>query len=102
MFSILEQVLLSLVERVKVIELNKEYENNISGTRKRLCFFVTNKSFHTEVEDCAGGKQSKERITLALTASMMGEKLKPLVIGKAQKPRCFAFNLCSIFKQIKR
>ena len=50
---------------------------------------TTNKSFHTKGEDCAGGKQSKERITLALTASMMGEKLKPLVIGKAQKPRCF-------------
>ena len=51
---------------------------------------TTNKSFHTKGEDCAGGKQSKERITLALTASMTGEKLKPLVIGKAQKPRCFA------------
>ena len=43
-----------------------------------------------------------ERITLALTASMMGEKLKTLVIGKAQKPRCFAFNLCFISKQIKK
>ena len=59
---------------------------------------TTNKSFHTKREDCAGGKQSKERITLALTASMMGEKLKPLVIGKAQIPRCFAFNLCFAFK----
>ena len=62
---------------------------------------TTNKSFHTKGEDGAGGKQSKERITLALTASMMGEILKPLVIGKAQKPRCFAFNLCFILKKDK-
>ena len=62
---------------------------------------TTNKCFYTKGEDCAGGKQFKERITLTLTASMMGEKLKPLIIGKAQKPRCFAFSLCFIFKQIK-
>ena len=70
---------------------------------QRWCFHeTTNKGFHTKGEDCAGGKQSKERITLALTASMMGEKLNPLVIGKAQKPMCFAFNLCFIFTQIKQ
>ena len=39
--------------------------------------------------DCAGGKRSKNRITVALCASMTGEKLKPLVIGKSSKPRCF-------------
>ena len=63
---------------------------------------TTNKNVHTKGEDCAGGKQSKEKITLALTGSMMGEKLKPLVIGKAQKPRRFALNSCFIFKQIKQ
>ena len=62
---------------------------------------TTNKSFYTKGEDSAGGKQSKERIGLVSTASMMGEKLKPLVIGKAQKPKCFAFNVCFIFKQLK-
>ena len=36
--------------------------------------------------DCAGGKRSKNRITVALCASMTGEKLKPLVIGKSSKP----------------
>lgn len=40
--------------------------------------------------DCAGGKRAKNRITVALCASMMGEKLTPLVIGKSAKPRCFA------------
>lgn len=39
--------------------------------------------------DCAGGKRAKNRITAALCASMAGEKIKPLVIGRAGKPRCF-------------
>lgn len=33
--------------------------------------------------------RSKERITVGLCASMTGEKMTPLVIGKANKPRCF-------------
>ncbi|XP_062609218.1 tigger transposable element-derived protein 4-like [Saccostrea cucullata] len=41
-------------------------------------------------QDCAGGKRSKERITVALCASMTGEKLKPLLIGKSRQPRCFS------------
>lgn len=41
-------------------------------------------------ETCNGGKRAKNRITLLLTANMTGtEKLPLLVIGKAQKPRCF-------------
>lgn len=41
-------------------------------------------------EKCHGGKHSKERLTVLLAANMDGsEKLKPLVIGKAMKPRCF-------------
>ena len=41
-------------------------------------------------ENCHGGKRSKERITLLLGSNMTGtDKLKPLVIGKAAKPRCF-------------
>ncbi|XP_038057078.1 tigger transposable element-derived protein 6-like [Patiria miniata] len=41
-------------------------------------------------EQCHGGKQSKERITVTLCANMDGtEKLKPLLIGKFKKPRCF-------------
>lgn len=40
-------------------------------------------------ESCKGGKQAKERITLLFCASQTGEKLKPFVIGKAEKPRCF-------------
>ena len=36
-----------------------------------------------------GGKNSKDRITVLLAASAAGEKLRPLVIGKSKKPRCF-------------
>ena len=32
---------------------------------------------------------SKERITVSLYSSMLGEKLKLLVIGKSRKPHCF-------------
>ena len=37
----------------------------------------------------AGGKLSKERLTVLVTASMTEEKLPPLVIGKSANPRCF-------------
>lgn len=36
-----------------------------------------------------GGKHSKERLTVLLACSATGEKLKPLVIGKANNPRAF-------------
>ena len=65
---------------------------NIFNMDETGLFFrdTTHKSFHVKGVDCAGGKRSKERLTLALCASMTGEKLKLLVIGKATKPRCFA------------
>ena len=55
------------------------------------CFWrqTTTKTLFLKDEQCKGGKQSKERITLLLCASFAGEKEKPLVIGKADKPRCF-------------
>ena len=41
-------------------------------------------------EDCHGGKNSKVRITLLLGANMtVTDKLKPLVIGKSMRPRCY-------------
>ena len=50
---------------------------------------TTRKTYYTKGDDCAGGKRSKERITIALCASMDGEKVRPLVIGKSRAPRCF-------------
>nr|XP_042896541.1 tigger transposable element-derived protein 4-like [Parasteatoda tepidariorum] len=47
---------------------------------KTLCF---------KGEKCIGGKKSKERLTVLLSANMDGsEKMIPLVIGKFLKPRC--------------
>ena len=46
-------------------------------------------SMVTKGESCSGGKTSKDRITVLLAASATGEKLKPLVFGRAKKPRCF-------------
>ena len=39
--------------------------------------------------DCKGGKRAKDRITVFVGASAMGEKLPLMVIGKSTKPRCF-------------
>ena len=43
----------------------------------------------TKGNSCNGGKNSKDRITVLLAVSAAGKKLRPLVIGKSKKPRCF-------------
>ena len=49
-----------------------------------------------KTDKCKGGKFSKDRITVLLCCSFQGEKLKPLVIGKSQRPRAFKqINLAS-------
>ena len=48
-----------------------------------------NKSLAVKGSQCRGGKNSKDRLSLLLTASMAGEKLTPWLIGKAARPRCF-------------
>ena len=48
------------------------------------------KTFHYKRGNCKGGKLSKEKLTVGLCASMMGEKETPIVISKSQKPRCLA------------
>ena len=48
------------------------------------------KSLHLKGDSCHGGKRSKDRITVLFGSNMDGsEKLKPLVIGKFNNPRCF-------------
>ena len=46
------------------------------------------RTLHFKGQKCQGGKKSKERITL-LCASIAGEKLPLLVVGKFANPRCF-------------
>ncbi|KAM7300847.1 tigger transposable element-derived protein 6-like [Ixodes scapularis] len=51
---------------------------------------LPNKTITYKGDNCAGGKRSKERVTVMLAANMMGtEKLPIFVIGKSAKPRCF-------------
>ena len=41
-------------------------------------------------DKCKNGKFSKERITIGLCCNLDGtDKLRPIVIGKSAKPRCF-------------
>lgn len=38
---------------------------------------------------CFGGKLAKERVTCLLACNIIGDKLRPLVIGKSKCPRAF-------------
>ncbi|XP_031549387.1 tigger transposable element-derived protein 6-like [Actinia tenebrosa] len=49
---------------------------------------LPNKSLSAKGENTKGTKASKEKVTM-FACSATGEKLKPLVIGKSRKPRCF-------------
>ncbi|KAG8224729.1 hypothetical protein J437_LFUL004899 [Ladona fulva] len=40
-------------------------------------------------ENCGGGKDSKERLTLFVCGNMSGELITPMTIGKSARPRCF-------------
>ena len=51
---------------------------------------LPHRTLHFRGEKCTGGKRSKTRISVLLCANKSGtDKLKPLVIGKSQNPRCF-------------
>ena len=50
---------------------------------------LPNRSMVLHDDPGKGIKTSKERITVLLACSAVGHKLKPLVIGKAENPRCF-------------
>ncbi|CAF4210512.1 unnamed protein product [Rotaria magnacalcarata] len=51
---------------------------------------MPDRSLVIDRNDFRGGKRSKDRYTVMLCSNMLGsEKLKPVVIGKYAKPRCF-------------
>lgn len=65
---------------------------NIYNADETGLFFkcLPDKTFTFREDDCHGGKQSRERLTLLHCANMTGtDKLPLLVIGKAKQPRCF-------------
>ena len=71
----------------------KEYSlANIYNADKTALFYklMLNKTLEFKGNKCFGGKSSKERITALLCTNSTGtDKLKPLIIGKFGKPRCF-------------
>lgn len=75
----------------KIVHLYEGYEpRDIFNMDETGIFFKAGKrTFVKSGSDCAGGKCAKDRITVLLCASMTGEKLKPLVIGKSGNSRCF-------------
>lgn len=65
---------------------------NIYNLDETGLFFraLPNKTLALKSETCHGGKLSKERLTVLFCVNMAGEKEKPLVIGKAARPRAFS------------
>ncbi len=79
--------------REKLLSIIKEYSpRDVFNADETGLFFkcLPDRTFTTNHDDCFDGKRSKERITLLFAANMEGsEKVKPLLIGKSAKPRCF-------------
>ncbi|XP_050065520.1 tigger transposable element-derived protein 6-like [Aphis gossypii] len=50
---------------------------------------LPNRTLKFKGEKCSGGKMSKERLTVLVSASMTGKKMKLIIIGKSRNPRCF-------------
>jgi len=70
----------------------KEYPEKDVFNCDETALFYKQSSSQTYIcsdEDKANGKFSKDRITILLCTSMLGEKTKPLVIGKSKNPHCF-------------
>ncbi|CAF1689440.1 unnamed protein product, partial [Adineta ricciae] len=67
-------------------------KNDIFNADETGLFYraLPDRSLVLKKEECKGGKKSKERLTILLCTNWSGtEKLKPLVIGRSQRPRCF-------------
>ncbi|CAM4833523.1 unnamed protein product [Rotaria magnacalcarata] len=67
-------------------------ENDVFNADETGLFYraTPDRSLVLSKEECKGGKKSKERLTVLLCSNLTGtEKLKPVVIGKSQRPRCF-------------
>jgi hypothetical protein len=76
----------------KLLELISPYEpKSIYNADETGLFFLAlpTTSLVVKIEKCTGGKMSKERLTVLLCGTMVGEVEKPFVTGKAAKPRCF-------------
>jgi transposase len=61
---------------------------NMDETGFFFCVLPDSTLSHVK-QSCKGGKQGKDRITVVLTCSALGEKLPPWIIGKSKNPRAF-------------
>ncbi|GBM25054.1 Tigger transposable element-derived protein 6 [Araneus ventricosus] len=66
-------------------------DEDIFNMDETALFFraLPNKSMIQKSEEARGGKIPKERRTISFCVSASGEKEKPLVIWRCQRPRCF-------------
>jgi len=78
--------------KLKIPEHTKEYkpQDIFNADETGLLYrALPNKSLVEKHNKSSGKKYGKERVSILLAASATEEKLKPLVIGNALKPRCF-------------
>lgn len=66
-------------------------EKDVANCDETALFYraIPQKSISFKGDSCAGGKMSKDRLSVLLCAFADGKVEKPLVIGKSAKPRCF-------------
>lgn len=87
-----QNVVLDWIENTFMPLMNRYEEKDVFNADETGLFFkcLPNKTFAFKNDSCKNGKHSKERLTIMFCANMDGsEKIKPLVIGKSKKPRCF-------------
>lgn len=87
--SIADAFLLKLPELLANYSSRDIFNADESGFYYRQ---LLKKSFIGQNETGRGSKELKERVSVLFCCSQLGEKLKPVVIGNAQKPRCFKQN----------
>ena len=75
-----------LLELISGYERKDVYNMDETGVFYRA---LPDKTLSVKGQDCKGGKRSKERITVVMCCNMDGQFMKPLVLGKSAKPRCF-------------
>lgn len=85
-----DQVKQWLEEKWPALRAQYGDHNIFNGDETGLFYqLLPNKTLKVKGEKCVGGKLSRERLTIWLCASMSGEKVQPLIIGKFKNPRCF-------------
>ncbi|GBN13468.1 Tigger transposable element-derived protein 6 [Araneus ventricosus] len=77
-------------ERLPLLLVGYDNEDIFNMDERALVFrALPNKIMIQKSEEARGGKIPKERLTISFCVSAAGEKEKPLVIWRCQRPRCF-------------